>query len=81
MAKLLELGAWESGEMVRRYAPFAPEHCGRRETNWLHFRMHRRKAKRGNPFTGPVIVGRFVYRSHAADHEDKGMLAVIEVLH
>jgi len=27
-----------------------------------------------------VIVGRFVYYSHAADHEDKGMMAVIEVL-
>jgi suppressor of ftsI len=42
--------------------------------------MHRRKAKRGNPFADPVIVGRFVYHSHAADHEDKGMMAVIELL-
>src|SRR5712671_309906 len=25
MAKLQELGAWKSGEMVRRYAHFAPE--------------------------------------------------------
>ena len=32
------------------------------------------------PFTDPVIVGRFVYHCHAADHEDKGMIAVVEVL-
>jgi hypothetical protein len=25
MAELQELGAWKSGEMVRRYAHFAPE--------------------------------------------------------
>jgi len=32
------------------------------------------------PFTDPVIVGRFVYHCHAADHEDKGMMAVVEVV-
>jgi FtsP/CotA-like multicopper oxidase with cupredoxin domain len=32
------------------------------------------------PFTDPVIVGRFVYHCHAVDHEDKGMMGVIEVL-
>jgi suppressor of ftsI len=32
------------------------------------------------PFTDPVIVGRFVFHCHAADHEDKGMMAVIEVV-
>jgi suppressor of ftsI len=32
------------------------------------------------PFTDPVIVGRFVYHCHAADHEDKGMMGVVEVL-
>jgi suppressor of ftsI len=32
------------------------------------------------PFTDPVIVGRFVYHCHAADHEDKGMMGVIEVV-
>ncbi|HKH27077.1 MAG TPA: multicopper oxidase family protein, partial [Sphingomicrobium sp.] len=31
------------------------------------------------PFTDPVIAGRFVYHCHAADHEDKGMMGVIEV--
>jgi suppressor of ftsI len=31
------------------------------------------------PFTDPVIVGRFVYHCHAVDHEDKGMMGVIEV--
>jgi suppressor of ftsI len=30
-------------------------------------------------FTDPVIVGRFVYHCHAVDHEDKGMMGVIEV--
>jgi len=29
--------------------------------------------------TDPVIVGRFVYHCHAVDHEDKGMMGVIEV--
>jgi len=28
------------------------------------------------PFADPVIVGRFVYHCHAADHEDKGMMAL-----
>lgn len=32
------------------------------------------------PFTDPVIVGRFVYHCHAVDHEDKGMMAVVEVI-
>ncbi|HEX5998070.1 MAG TPA: multicopper oxidase family protein [Hyphomicrobiaceae bacterium] len=32
------------------------------------------------PFTDPVIVGRFVYHCHAVDHEDKGMMGVIEVV-
>jgi len=32
------------------------------------------------PFTDPVIVGKFVYHCHAADHEDKGMMGVIEVV-
>lgn len=32
------------------------------------------------PFTDAVIVGRFVYHCHAVDHEDKGMMGVIEVL-
>ena len=31
------------------------------------------------PFTDPVIVGRFVYHCHILSHEDKGMMAVIEV--
>ncbi len=31
------------------------------------------------PFTDPVILGRFVYHCHAVDHEDKGMMGVIEV--
>jgi suppressor of ftsI len=32
------------------------------------------------PFTDPVIVGKFVYHCHAADHEDKGMMGIIEVV-
>lgn len=32
------------------------------------------------PFSDPVIVGRFVYHCHAVDHEDKGMMGVIEVI-
>ena len=32
------------------------------------------------PFTDPVIVGRFVFHCHAADHEDKGMMGVVEVV-
>jgi FtsP/CotA-like multicopper oxidase with cupredoxin domain len=31
------------------------------------------------PFTDPVIVGRFVYHCHAVDHEDEGMMGVVEV--
>jgi len=30
MAELQELGAWKSGEMVRRYAHFAPEQLAKR---------------------------------------------------
>jgi FtsP/CotA-like multicopper oxidase with cupredoxin domain len=32
------------------------------------------------PFTDPVIAGKFVFHCHAVDHEDKGMMGVIEVL-
>ena len=32
------------------------------------------------PFIDPVIAGRFVYHCHAVDHEDKGMMGVIEVI-
>ena len=32
------------------------------------------------PFTDPVIVGRFVCHCHAVDHEDKGMMGVVEVV-
>jgi FtsP/CotA-like multicopper oxidase with cupredoxin domain len=32
------------------------------------------------PFTDPVIVGRFVYHCHLLSHEDKGMMATIEVI-
>jgi suppressor of ftsI len=32
------------------------------------------------PFTDPAIAGRFVYHCHAVDHEDKGMMGVIEVV-
>jgi len=31
------------------------------------------------PFTDPVIIGRFVYHCHLLSHEDKGMMATIEV--
>jgi FtsP/CotA-like multicopper oxidase with cupredoxin domain len=31
------------------------------------------------PFTDPVIAGRFVYHCHILSHEDKGMMATIEV--
>jgi FtsP/CotA-like multicopper oxidase with cupredoxin domain len=31
------------------------------------------------PFTDPLIVGRFVYHCHLLAHEDKGMMATIEV--
>jgi suppressor of ftsI len=31
------------------------------------------------PFTNPVIVGKFVYHCHILEHEDKGMMAVIQV--
>jgi len=31
------------------------------------------------PFTDPVIVGRFVYHCHILEHEDGGMMAVIQV--
>jgi suppressor of ftsI len=32
------------------------------------------------PFTDPVIAGRFVYHCHAVDHEDKGMMGIVEVV-
>jgi hypothetical protein len=32
------------------------------------------------PFTDPVIVGRFVYHCHAVNHEDKGMMGIVEVV-
>jgi Putative multicopper oxidases len=32
------------------------------------------------PFTDPTILGKFVYHCHAVDHEDKGMMGVIEVV-
>ena len=32
------------------------------------------------PFADPVIVGRFVYRCHAVDQEDKEMMGVAEVV-
>lgn len=31
------------------------------------------------PFTNPVIAGKFVYHCHIGEHEDGGMMAVIEV--
>jgi FtsP/CotA-like multicopper oxidase with cupredoxin domain len=31
------------------------------------------------PFTDPVIIGKFVYHCHAVDHEDKGMMGIVEV--
>jgi FtsP/CotA-like multicopper oxidase with cupredoxin domain len=31
------------------------------------------------PFTDPVILGRFVYHCHLLSHEDRGMMATIEV--
>jgi FtsP/CotA-like multicopper oxidase with cupredoxin domain len=32
------------------------------------------------PFTNPLIVGRFVFHCHILSHEDKGMMATIEVI-
>jgi suppressor of ftsI len=32
------------------------------------------------PFTDPVIRGKFVYHCHAVDHEDKGMMGIVEVV-
>jgi suppressor of ftsI len=32
------------------------------------------------PFTNPEIVGRFVYHCHILSHEDRGMMATIEVI-
>jgi FtsP/CotA-like multicopper oxidase with cupredoxin domain len=32
------------------------------------------------PFTDPIILGKFVYHCHAVDHEDKGMMGIIEVV-
>jgi len=39
-----------------------------------------RKLKVVIPFTDPVIVGRFVYHCDAANHEDKGMMGIVEVV-
>ena len=47
MAELQELGAWKSEAMVRRYAHFAPEQLRAAAGKLLHFRIQRRKAKRG----------------------------------
>jgi FtsP/CotA-like multicopper oxidase with cupredoxin domain len=33
-----------------------------------------------SPFTDPVMVGKFVYHCHLLSHEDKGMMATIEVV-
>ena len=32
------------------------------------------------PSTAPLIVERFGYHCHAVDHEDKGMMGIIEVV-
>jgi FtsP/CotA-like multicopper oxidase with cupredoxin domain len=32
------------------------------------------------PFTNPLIIGRFVYHCHILSHEDRGMMATIEVV-
>jgi suppressor of ftsI len=32
------------------------------------------------PFTDPVIAGKSVYHCHAVDHEDKGMMGIVEVV-
>ncbi|MGH3583250.1 MAG: multicopper oxidase family protein, partial [Mycobacterium sp.] len=32
------------------------------------------------PFTNPVILGKFVYHCHIGEHEDNGMMQVIEVV-
>ena len=32
------------------------------------------------PFTNPLQVGKFVYHCHIGEHEDKGMMAVIQVV-
>ena len=32
------------------------------------------------PFTDPMIVWRFVYHCHAVNHEDKGMMGIVEVV-
>jgi FtsP/CotA-like multicopper oxidase with cupredoxin domain len=32
------------------------------------------------PFTNPLIVGRFVFHCHILSHEDKGMMATIQVI-
>ena len=31
------------------------------------------------PFTDPIIVGQFMYHCHVLKHEDRGMMANIEV--
>lgn len=32
------------------------------------------------PFTDPVIVGKFVYHCHIIQHEDQGMMAIVQVI-
>ena len=32
------------------------------------------------PFTDPVILGKFVYHCHIIQHEDQGMMSVIQVI-
>jgi FtsP/CotA-like multicopper oxidase with cupredoxin domain len=32
------------------------------------------------PFTNPVIVGKFVYHCHIIQHEDQGMMSVVQVI-
>lgn len=40
----------------------------------------RAEAKILIPFVNPVILGKFVYHCHILEHEDKGMMAVVEVV-
>ena len=31
------------------------------------------------PFTAPYVLGKFVYHCHVLEHEDKGMMAIVQV--
>lgn len=31
------------------------------------------------PFTAPYVIGKFVYHCHVLEHEDKGMMAIVQV--